>query len=144
MARSENKTVATALSVPSFLSGVIPASKAEDARELDALFRKVTGYEPVMWGSSIVGYGRYHYRYASGREGEFLATGFSPRKSALSIYIMPGYADFSALLERIGKHKMGKSCLYVNRLSDIDLNVLAELIRAGLRDLGRRWPVQPI
>lgn len=110
---------------------------------LDALFRKATGFEPVMWGPSIVGYGRYHYRYKTGREGEFLATGFSPRKAAHSIYIMPGYADFSDLLSRLGKHKLGKSCLYVNKLADIDLDILAELIRAGLENLDRLWPVEP-
>ncbi len=96
-----------------------------------------------MWGPSIVGYGRYHYRYKSGREGDFLATGFSPRKAAHSIYIMPGYADFTHILSRLGKHKLGKSCLYVNKLADIDLDVLAELIRAGLDDLEKTWSVDP-
>ncbi|WP_170333483.1 DUF1801 domain-containing protein [Ruegeria arenilitoris] len=143
MPRSENKTVPTKASVARFLSIVEPASKAADAQALDALFRETTGFEPVMWGGSIVGYGRYHYRYKSGREGDFLATGFSPRKAALSIYIMPGYADFGDILSRLGKHKLGKSCLYVNKLADIDLDVLPELIRAGLEDLNRRWPVEP-
>lgn len=96
-----------------------------------------------MWGEAIVGYGRYHYRYKSGREGDFLATGFAPRKSALSIYIMPGYADFGDILARLGKHKTGKSCLYVNKLADIDLEVLADLIRAGLCDLATHWSVEP-
>ncbi|WP_170402538.1 DUF1801 domain-containing protein [Ruegeria arenilitoris] len=143
MPRSENKTVPTGESVERFLSAVQPASKAGDALALDRLFRKTTGFEPVMWGPSIVGYGRYHYRYKSGREGDFLATGFSPRKAALSIYIMPGYADFGDILSRLGKHKLGKSCLYVNKLADIDLDVLAELIRAGLEDLEKHWPVEP-
>jgi hypothetical protein len=143
MPRSENKTVPTKSSVSRLLSAVKPASKAADAQALDALFRETTGFNPVMWGSSIVGYGRYHYRYKSGREGDFLATGFSPRKAALSIYIMTGYADFGGILSRLGKHKLGKSCLYVNKLSDIDPNVLAELIRAGLEDLNRLWPVEP-
>jgi hypothetical protein len=96
-----------------------------------------------MWGSSMIGYGSYAYRYDSGREGESLATGFSPRKASLSIYVMPGYADYGAILDRLGKHKMGKSCLYVNKLADIDLDVLAELIKTGLDDLGRKWPVTP-
>ncbi len=143
MPRSENKTVPTGQRVESFLSEVQPSGKAEDAKALDGLFRKVTGFEPVMWGPSIVGYGRYHYRYKSGREGDFLATGFSPRKAALSIYIMPGYADFGDILSGLGKHKLGKSCLYVNKLADIDLDVLSDLIRAGLEDLNRHWPVQP-
>ncbi|MTI03138.1 DUF1801 domain-containing protein [Roseibium sp. RKSG952] len=144
MPRSQNKTVQTTQSVDSFLSGVSPSKKAGEARVLDALFRKVTGFEPVMWGPSIIGYGRYQYRYASGREGDFLATGFAPRKAAHSIYIMPGYADFGGILSRLGKHKLGKSCLYVNKLSDIDLDVLSELILAGLEDLGSHWPVEPI
>ena len=96
-----------------------------------------------MWGDSIVGFGQYHYRYATGREGDFLATGFSPRKSNLSIYIMPGYGDFSGILKNLGKHKLGKSCLYVNKLADIDLDVLAQLITAGLERLDQIWPVRP-
>lgn len=140
---TQNKTLPTGADVDAFLSTVEPASKASDARVLDKLFRQVTGFEPVMWGPTIVGYGRYHYRYASGREGDFLATGFSPRKAAHSIYIMPGYADFGPILSRLGKHKKGRSCLYVNKLADIDLDVLGELIRAGLRDLERHWPVAP-
>ena len=138
-----NKTQATEASVEEFLSAVEPARKADEARALDALFRRVTGFQPRMWGPTIVGYGRYHYTYASGREGDFLATGFSPRKAAHSIYIMPGYADFGDLLSRLGKHKIGKSCLYVTRLSNIDLDVLEELIRAGLDDLATRWDVHP-
>lgn len=138
-----NKTVETTQSVGEFLSMVEPERKRQDATELDRIFREVTGFEPRMWGPSIIGYGRYHYRYDTGREGDFLATGFSPRKANLSIYIMPGYADFDEILARIGKHKKGKSCLYVNKLDDIDTGVLAELIRAGLDDLGTRWPVVP-
>ncbi|MEX0365037.1 MAG: DUF1801 domain-containing protein [Ruegeria sp.] len=140
---SNNKTVPTGADVGAFIDSVEPASKAADARKLDALFREVTGFQPLMWGPSIIGYGQYHYRYKSGREGDFLATGFSPRKSAHSIYIMPGYADFGDILARLGKHKTGKSCLYVNKLADIDMDVLADLVRAGLNDLNTYWPVQP-
>ncbi len=140
---SANKTRATDADVAAFLAGVEPAAKAADAVVLDRLFQRVTGFRPVMWGPSIVGYGRYHYRYASGREGDFLATGFSPRKAAHSIYILPGYADFGPILARLGKHRTGRSCLYVNKLADIDLDVLAELIRAGLDDLNRHWTVHP-
>ncbi|SLN49532.1 DUF1801 domain-containing protein [Ruegeria meonggei] len=143
MSRSKNKTVPTDHSVDQFLAAVQPEKRAEDAQALNTLFRSVTGFAPVMWGTSIVGYGRYHYRYHSGREGDFLATGFSPRKAAMSIYIMPGYADFGGILSRLGKHRIGKSCLYVNKLADIDLDVLSELIRAGLDDLERRWPIEP-
>ncbi|WP_428927986.1 DUF1801 domain-containing protein [Marinibacterium sp. SX1] len=137
------KTVETGASVAEYLAGVQPARRAGEARELDRIFRNATGYEPRMWGESILGYGRYHYTYASGRHGDFLATGFAPRKAALTIYIMPGYADFSEILGRLGKHRLGRSCLYITRLDDVDAGVLAELIRAGLRDLAGHWPVEP-
>ncbi len=143
MAKNENKTVPTDQSVDSFLAAVQPESKAADAQVLDELFRRVTGFDPLMWGPSMVGYGRYHYTYRTGRQGDFLATGFSPRKAAFSIYIMPGYAEFGEILNRLGKHKLGKSCLYVNKLADIDLVVLEELIAAGLKDLENYWPVEP-
>ncbi len=140
---SENKTQMTEADVGAFLASVEPARKSQDAQVLDALFREVTGFQPRMWGPAIVGYGQYHYVYKTGREGDFLATGFSPRKAAHSIYIMPGYANFGDILTRLGKHKTGRSCLYVNKLADIDLDVLAELIAAGLRDLETYWPVKP-
>ncbi len=143
MPRSANKTVPTEQNVADFLASIQPTRKAEEANVLDRLFRETTGYAPVMWGPSIIGYGRYHYRYASGREGDFLATGFSPRKAAHSIYIMPGYADFGDILSRLGKHKLGKSCLDTNKLPDIDLDVLGELIKAGLERLDGIWPVEP-
>lgn len=144
MSASGNKTVPTDLPVKDFLATVKPQRRADEAQDLDALFRAVTGYSPRMWGPSIVGYGCYHYRYATGREGDFLATGFSPRKAAISIYIMPGYADFSHILKDLGPHSLGKSCLYVRRLDAVDRNVLARLIRAGLDDLDRKWPVRPV
>lgn len=138
-----NTTRPTDQSVEAFLESVEHNRRRREAHELDALFRKVTGWNPVIWGPSIIGYGAYHYRYDSGREGDFLATGFSPRKAKHSIYIMPGYADYSSILERLGKHSTGRSCLYVTRLEAIDLDVLAELIQAGLEDLAARWPVRP-
>lgn len=139
---SANKTQPTTASVSTFLEGVAPARRQADALALDRLFREVSGFEPVMWGPSIIGYGAYHYVYGSGREGDFLATGFAPRKSALSLYIMPGYQDFGDLLDRLGKHKHGRACLYINKLTDVDQQVLAELIRAGLDGLGKIWPVR--
>lgn len=140
---SANKTQPSGQDVDAFISSVEPAAKQDDARRLDEIFQSVTGYAPVMWGPSIIGYGSYHYSYTSGREGEFLATGFSPRKARHSIYIMPGYQDYSTILSRLGKHKLGKACLYVNKLADIDLDVLEELIHAGLTDLQKQWPVRP-
>ena len=139
---SVNKTQPSKVSVQEFLAQVAPATRREDALALDRLFRKVTGFTPVMWGASIIGYGAYHFRYASGREGDHLATGFSPRARAFSIYIMPGYQDFSGLLNRLGPHKHGKSCLYFTRLSDVDQEVLATLIGEGLAGLNAIWPVR--
>lgn len=136
-----NKTQPTDVSLETFFATIESPRKREDARDLDALFRKVTGFAPVMWGPSIVGYGKYHYKYKSGREGDFLATGFSPRKANFSVYILPGYADFSETLSKLGKHRLGKSCLYFNKLSDIDTEVLTTLIQVGLKGLDQRWPV---
>jgi hypothetical protein len=140
---AENKTQITPQCVNDFINTVNHPTRQADAQTLDRLFHDITGWQPRMWGASIIGYGQYHYTYDSGRQGDFLATGFSPRKANLSIYIMPGYADFGTILARLGKHKIGKSCLYVNKLADIDLAVLEELIRAGLADLRGRWPVTP-
>ena len=140
---AENKTQPTGADVRAFLDAVEPERRRADALRLDAIFRKMTGWEARLWGPSIIGYGRYHYRYDSGREGDFLATGFAPRKASLVIYIMPGYGDFGAILADLGKHKLGKSCLYINKLDDIDEAVLERLIRAGLEDLGKRWEVLP-
>lgn len=140
---AENKTQITTQTVNDFISQVDHPTRRADAEQLNAVFQDITGWSPKMWGPSIIGYGQYRYIYDSGREGDFLATGFSPRKANLSIYIMPGYADFSDILARLGKHKIGKSCLYINKLADIDIGVLQELICAGLKDLGAKWPVQP-
>ena len=139
---SENKTRPTTQTAADFIGAVDHPTRRADAVVMDAMFQDITGWKPLMWGPSMVGYGSYHYTYDSGRSGDFLATGFSPRKANMSIYIMPGYADFSDILARLGKHKIGKSCLYVNKLADIDLNVLQDLVRAGLEDLSSKWPVQ--
>lgn len=140
---AQNKTQATEQSVTGFIDAVEHPVRRADAQTLDTMFRRVTGWDPRMWGPTMIGYGQYHYTYDSGREGDCLATGFSPRKANLSIYIMPGYASFGDLLGRLGKHKFGKSCLYINKLADVDMGVLEELVRAGLEDLRTRWPVKP-
>ena len=140
---AENKTQPTDQSVADFIASIDHPTRQADARTLDALFRDNTGWVPRMWGPTIIGYGQYHYTYESGRSGNFLATGFSPRRANLSIYIMPGYTDFQHILDRLGKHKLGKSCLSINKLADVDLDAVADLIRAGLNDLGKRWPVTP-
>lgn len=127
--------------VEEFLRGVTPERRHREAAALDGFFREVTGWKPRFYKGGMLGYGSYDYTYASGRSGSFFATGFAPRKAKLSIYIMPGYADFGEILSRLGKHKIGKSCLYLNKLEDADMAVLGELVRAGLKDLGTRWPV---
>lgn len=139
----ENKTQATDKSVEDFLASVEHPTRKADALVLDAMFQRVTGWKPKMWGPTIVGYGSYDYTYDSGHSGTSLATGFSPRKASQSIYVMPGYQDFSEVLDRLGKHKIGKACLYVNKLADIDMSVLEELVRAGLDHLGSRWEISP-
>lgn len=126
------------------LSSVEHARRRADATALVPFFEDATGYDPVIWSGSIVGFGRYHYRYNSGREGDFLATGFAPRKASMSLYIMPGYQDYSEILSRLGPHKTGKACLYITRFDRIDMSVLKELIQAGLRDLSRIYPVFPV
>ena len=140
---AENKTQATEADVSGFVANVEPERRRTDSERLLDIFAEVTGYEPKMWGPSMIGYGSYHYKYDSGREGDFLATGFSPRKANLSLYIMPGYQDYQPILDRLGKHKLGKSCLYINKLDDVDEDVLKELIRTGLDDLNKKWPVTP-
>ncbi|MFM2357166.1 MAG: hypothetical protein RLZZ528_2902 [Pseudomonadota bacterium] len=139
----ENKTIVTARPVADFIAAVEPETRREEAQALDALFRKVTGFHPKMWGPTIIGYGRYTYRYESGHGGEMCATGFSPRAKEISIYILPGYQDYQPFLNRLGKHRTGKSCLYVKRLPDIDMAVLGELIAQGVKDLSALWPVEP-
>ncbi len=125
---SDNKTVPTGADPAAFVQAVEHKGQREDALTLLELFGRVTGYEPQMWGGSIVGYGRYHYKYDSGREGDFLLTGFSPRKAAMTIYIMPGFKQYGAQLERLGKHRHSVSCLYLTRLKDRDLGALEEMI----------------
>lgn len=132
MAKATNKTQVTAVRPANFLAGIEPERRREEGRELLAFFDRVTGLEAQMWGPSIIGYGRYRYTYESGRSGEFFLTGFSPRKSALTLYIMPGYRDMAGKLERLGKHKTGKSCLYINKLADVDMAVLEEIVTDGV------------
>lgn len=125
---SDLKTRPTASSVDAFIDAVDDERKRTDCRVVADLMAEITGAEGVMWGPSIVGFGNYRYRYASGREGDFFEAGFSPRKRALTIYVMAGFAEYDDLLARLGKHSTGKSCLYVKRLADIDLDVLREML----------------
>ncbi|APE28383.1 DUF1801 domain-containing protein [Aurantiacibacter gangjinensis] len=143
---SANKTTPTDASPQDFIDTVEPEAKRADAKVLDAMFRRVTGEEPRMWGPSMIGYGQYHYKYDSGREGDWMRTGFSPRKAKHSLYLMGGYCDDAtgekndALLAKLGKHSRGKSCLYINKLADVDLDVLEELVRTNWQSMNRVYP----
>ena len=122
------KTQENEASVKQFIDGLENSSRKKDCLTVRKMMQEITGKRARMWGSSIVGFGSYHYKYASGREGDYLVTGFSPRKQNFTIYIMPGYTNYQHLLDKIGKHKLGRSCLYVKSLDDIDLDVLRTLV----------------
>lgn len=138
---SDAVTVPTGADVRDFIASVEHPTRRADAETLIELMGRITGWEAKMWGPAIIGFGEYHYKYDSGREGDFMRTGFSPRKQNMVVYIMPGYSDYGAILDRLGKHKLGKSCLYINKLADVDLTVLEELIRAGLDDMAKKYPL---
>jgi hypothetical protein len=129
------KTQKTAVSVESFLLSVADEKQREDSFDLLTIMKEVTGLEPKMWGPTMVGFGEYHYKYASGHEGDIFKVGFSPRKGKMTLYVMPGGPERCAvLLKKLGKHKAMKGCLYVNKLADVDETVLRELIAKALKD----------
>jgi hypothetical protein len=128
---AENKTQVTGASADEFLAAVEHPVRRQDALRLRELMAELTGEEPEMWGPSIVGFGRYHYKYDSGREGDAAAVGFSPRKASLSLYGLSAAPEAAELLARLGKHKVGAGCVYVNKLADVDEDALAALISAG-------------
>ena len=136
---AENKTKPTKAGVTAFLNAVEDRQKRADCRKVAAMMRRATGKRAKMWGSSIVGFGTYHYKYDSGREGDFILTGFSPRKQALTVYIMPGFSRYDALLKKLGKYKTGKSCLYIKRLADVDERVLEKLIGRSVKDMRDKY-----
>ena len=144
MAKYEAKTKATAQSVDAFIDAVADPGRREEARLIDAMMRRVTGEEPRMWGPSIIGYGQYHYRYESGHEGDAPRLGFSARKAELVPYVLGVDAEDqskeAALLERLGKHRTGKSCLYLRRLNQVDLDVLEQLARLSSQTMAKRYP----
>ena len=134
---TELKTKPTKKSVEQFLKKVENPTKREDSFKILELMKEITAEEPVMWGDSIVGFGSYRYKYASGREGDWPLVGFSPRKQNLTLYIMSGFEKYERLLENLGKFKTGKSCLYINKLKDIDTQVLRELILESVEHMKR-------
>ncbi len=136
---ADNKTKPSRQSVTEFINAIEDPDRRRDVRKVSAIMRKATGSRARMWGSNIVGFGEYHYRYDSGREGDFMITGYSPRKQALTLYIMPGFKSFEPLLKKLGKYKTGKSCLYVKRLSDIDEKVLEQIIVASVKKMREKY-----
>lgn len=136
---AQNKTQPTQLKVSDFISGIEDKIKRDDCRELMKLMSKITGNRAKMWGAAIVGYGKYHYKYESGREGDFFLTGFSPRKQALSIYIVSGFSINPELMEKLGKYKTGKSCLYVKKLDDLDRSVLKQLVKESVAYMRKKY-----
>jgi hypothetical protein len=133
------KTKKNRASVQQFLASVDDEKRRKDARVVLKLMREITGEKPAMWGASIVGFGSYHYRYESGREGDWMLTGFSPRKQALTLYIMGGFDRHDGLMSKLGRYKTGKSCLYVKNLEDIDLEVLRELVAESVAYMRRTY-----
>jgi len=136
---ADNKTRPTGASVSALINAIEEPQRRADVRKVAAMMKTATGSRPKMWGESIVGYGSYRYRYDSGREGEFMITGFSPRKQALTIYIMPGFSRYDALMARLGKYRTGKSCLYLRRLADVDEAVLQQLITQSVADMRAKY-----
>jgi hypothetical protein len=137
---AELKTKKTAASVKDFLNRVPDERKRKDSFAILKLMQEVTGAKPAMWGPSIVGFGKYHYKYASGREGDMPLAGFSPRKQALTLYITAGFDGYGELLRKLGKYKTGKVCLYINKLEDVDLATLKEMVRRSVEHMARKYP----
>jgi nucleoid DNA-binding protein len=137
---AQNKTSENENSVNAFLGSIDNEIKKKDCIQLDKIISKITGEKAKMWGTSIVGYGTYHYKYASGREGDFMRSGFSPRKQNLTIYIIDGFEDYRENLKELGKHKSSKSCLYINKLADIDLLVLKRILKKSIATMKKKYP----
>ena len=136
---AELKTQATRASVTEFLKGVEDPQRRADCKAIGRMMREATGKRPKMWGDSIVGYDHYDYTYKSGHSGRWPITGYSPRARNLTVYIMPGFSKFADLMKKLGKHKHSKSCLYIQRLADVDEKVLARLIRESVREMRRKY-----
>ena len=141
MAKTELKTKRTKQSVASFIAAIQDPEQRKDSKVLLKLMQDVTGEKPAMWGTSIIGFGQYHYKSErSTQEGDWPITGFSPRKDSLSLYIMSGFGDHGNLMKKLGKHKTGKGCLYIKRLSDVHMPTLKKLVAEGVRYMRRKHP----
>ena len=132
---AELKTKQNDQSVTDFLKAVPDERRRDDSFMILDLMKEITGQEPKMWGDSIIGFGNYHYKYATGREGDWFVTGFSPRKQNLTLYIMSGFDEYDELLKKLGKYKTGKACLYINKLADVEISVIKELIQKSVAHL---------
>lgn len=130
---AELKTKATRASVSDFLKGIRDKQRRDDCAAVAAMMESATKEKPAMWGTSIVGFGRQHYKYESGREGEWFKTGFSPRKDSLTLYLTGGFQKHKDLMEKLGKYRTGKSCLYIKKLDDVDAKVLKQLIAKSVK-----------
>ncbi len=139
---AETKTKPTAVSVESHVAAIAGEEQRNDARTLVAIMQRVTGEEPRMWGPSIVGFGSYHYKYASGHEGDSALAGFAVRKAEFAVYIVAGFEGHEGLLAKLGRHKTAKACRYIRRLSDVDPKVLEALIGESVAEMKRRHPSQ--
>jgi hypothetical protein len=137
---SENKTKKTNESIEKYINSIKDENVKKDCYTIIKLMQAITKEEPKMWGSSIIGFGDYHYKYASGREGDFFLTGFSSRKQNLALYLMGGLENQKDLLKKLGKHKTGKSCLYIKSLNDIDKKVLKEMIVQSVKETKKLYP----
>jgi hypothetical protein len=138
--KSENKTQATTASVASFIDAVADPEQKKDAKTIAALMQKLSGEKPAMWGPSIIGFGKYRYKYDSGREGEMCRIGFSPRKGQTVLYMINGYEGAPDLMTKLGKFKTGKSCLYVKKLADVNMPVLEQLVVRSLKYMNEKYP----
>lgn len=138
MANADLKTKKTQASVSKFIDGIPDEKRRDECRRLVDIMKRATAAEPKMWGSSVVGFGDYHYKYESGRENDWFVAGFSPRKDSLTLYFMTGIEPYKQLLAKLGKHKTGKGCLYIKNLDDVDANVLMELVTTSAADLKKR------
>lgn len=139
---NKQKTQPTNTSVEQFIAAIDDPQKREDCMTLLQLFHEITGEPAKLWGSSIVGFGSYHYKYGSGHEGGAAITGFSPRKQNLTIYVMDGFEKYKPLLEKLGKHKTSVSCLYIKRLADIDLAVLRKIVEQSVAEIKKLYPTK--
>ena len=141
MAKTELKTKRTKQSVASFIAAVPDLEERKDSRVILKMMQEITGEKPAMWGTSIIGFGQYHYKSErSAQEGDWPITGFSPRKGSLSLYIMSGFGDHGDLMKKLGKHKTGKGCLYIKRLSDVHMPTLKKLVAEGVKYMRKKYP----